>query len=433
MLLTEQKVYFTYGNKMKIELNQNEFNYAGTVVEISNLAPVEGLNNLVATRIHGETVLVGKETKIGDTGIFFPAESALSFDYLRNNNLYRHKEFNVNKEVSGYFEDSGRVKAIKFKGIISTGFWAPIDTLNFLGSIDIPDGTSFHKINDVTICYKHKATTKSQGSSYNNPPKPKKAVLFFAEHEDTAHLLRCIKQISKGDFITITTKLHGTSGRTGRLPVFRKLSFIEKIAEFFGANLEYTSYDYVHGSRRVTKSIGDLLPTDKNHFYSKDIWSEAGTKFIGQLYKGETVYYEIVGWDGSKPIQPGYTYRYPQGMYGIYVYRITMTTPDGIVNDLPYYAMAQRCAELGAQPVELIKMGFFEDMYESHDAMEADILQMLDEPSSLDPSAVEEGFVVSVHRGYKHSYYKAKSPKFLAHETKMIDKGEADIEEEQNV
>lgn len=92
---------------MKIEKPKNE-NSCATVVEIKNIIPLVGCDNIVGTTIFGFQAIVGKDTKVGDIGIVFPAETELSNEHCFNNNLYRHNEKNINKENKGYIEDSGR-------------------------------------------------------------------------------------------------------------------------------------------------------------------------------------------------------------------------------------------------------------------------------------------------------------------------------------
>ena len=72
---------------MKINKPKNE-NYAAIVVEIKTLIPLEKCDNVQAAIIMGNQVIVSKSVKIGDVGLYFPLECALSKEYLSNNNLY---------------------------------------------------------------------------------------------------------------------------------------------------------------------------------------------------------------------------------------------------------------------------------------------------------------------------------------------------------
>src|SRR5882757_4597068 len=98
--------------KLKPPVNAN---YDATVVHIKTLIPLANCDNVVATPIHGYQAIVGKDTVVGDRGILFTAETQLSDEYVRANNLYRHAEKNTDVTQSGYIEDNRRVKALKFR------------------------------------------------------------------------------------------------------------------------------------------------------------------------------------------------------------------------------------------------------------------------------------------------------------------------------
>ena len=112
-------------------------NYCATVIEIKKLIPLVGCNNVQAAIIMGQQVVVGKDVKVGDIGLFFPVECALSKEYLTANNLYRvHKNKpNLNSDTTvkgGYFEESGRIRCAKFLGHKSEGLFMPISSLEFI-------------------------------------------------------------------------------------------------------------------------------------------------------------------------------------------------------------------------------------------------------------------------------------------------------------
>lgn len=59
---------------MKIDKPQNS-NYCAIVVELKNIIPFASCENVVGTSIFGMTAVIGKEHKVGDIGIVFPAET----------------------------------------------------------------------------------------------------------------------------------------------------------------------------------------------------------------------------------------------------------------------------------------------------------------------------------------------------------------------
>ena len=66
-------------------------NYAITVVEIKTTYPLEGSDFLNGTLIFGNQVIVSKDVKVGDIGLFIPVETQLSKEYLSENNLYKKR------------------------------------------------------------------------------------------------------------------------------------------------------------------------------------------------------------------------------------------------------------------------------------------------------------------------------------------------------
>src|SRR5689334_22227169 len=109
---------------MKFQAPANT-NYAATVVTIKNIIPLENCDNIVATSLFGFQAITSKDTTVGTTGIVFPAECQLSDEFCKQNNLYRHGEFNVDHGKAGYLEDNRRVRAIKFRGHRSDCLFMP--------------------------------------------------------------------------------------------------------------------------------------------------------------------------------------------------------------------------------------------------------------------------------------------------------------------
>src|SRR5689334_21215218 len=101
-------------------------NYSAVIVRISNLRPHSNADRLICTNIFGQNVIVGKETQIGDVGLFFPLESQIGEEFARANDLIRRKDEN-GKPAGGMFADNRRVRAQTFRGEKSMGFFIPLD------------------------------------------------------------------------------------------------------------------------------------------------------------------------------------------------------------------------------------------------------------------------------------------------------------------
>lgn len=77
---------------MKLSIIEGDENYVATIVNLPELKPVNGLDNLMLATVFGYNCLVGKDSPKDIPYIFFPAECELSNEFLCYNNLYRHSE-----------------------------------------------------------------------------------------------------------------------------------------------------------------------------------------------------------------------------------------------------------------------------------------------------------------------------------------------------
>ena len=112
---------------MKLNKPKNE-NYAAVVVRIDTLVPLEKCDNVQGAIILGNQVIVSKDVKVGDVGIYFPLECQLSKEYLSNNNLYDNPELNTRKTEKGHFKENGRVRCQRFRGHKSEGLFMPFSS-----------------------------------------------------------------------------------------------------------------------------------------------------------------------------------------------------------------------------------------------------------------------------------------------------------------
>jgi len=439
-----------------LKIYDNSKNYTCQVIKLPPKKKVNGLDNLVEVTYQGNSVLVGKDSPEDELYLFFPAECQISDRFLADSNLYRHTNLNGDPGAKpGFFEDNRRVKAIKFKGIISSGFMMPLSSLySVCENSDIRSlkiGDEFNEINGVEICRKYVRRQNPGKTGFENPrTKVLDEVVdskMAPEHMDTAHLMKNLHKLDLDTRIVVSYKLHGTSARIFNTLVKRKLNLKERIAKWLGVKVVEEDYDYVSASRRVVKSVGfEELPGKQHYFKDGDLWSEFAKKnFKDQLNKGEAVYFEIVGKTyNGEAIQSGYTYGFDEPIG--YIYRISNINPQGIEVDLSYEQMVERGCQMGMIPCPELFSGTVKEFIfkygKIHYNTEGDINisdsiedifynKLLEQPSILDKSVVEEGFCVRIDQYPKPLIFKIKSKKFLAHESKALDSGVNDIEEEQ--
>ena len=217
---------------MKLKEPEN-LNYAAQIVRISALNPLENSDNLLGAPLLGMQAIVSKDTEIGTVGVVFVSGTQLSDEYTARNNLFRHKEFNEDKEKAGFIEDNRRVKAIKLRGNRSDALFMPLSSLAYT-KVDLSElkvGDVFEEINGHEICKKFELKHKSGPAHEKNKHKVFTRVdeKMFPRHYDTSQYYRVLDVYKPYTEIIVTQKLHGTLGRAAHIKVIRKLSVLERI------------------------------------------------------------------------------------------------------------------------------------------------------------------------------------------------------------
>jgi hypothetical protein len=415
-------------------------NYCANVVSIKSVIELDGMKTIAHTNIYGNMVIVSKELKIGDVGIFFPIETKLSNDFLHYNNLYRHNNLNLDQTKKGFFEDNGRVRCVKFQGYKSMGFFIPLDSLEFTYHREsLKEEDIFDELSGIKICEKYIVKADRVPGMGGNKGKGKLARISklienqFRFHQDTAQLGKNMHMLKPDDVISITKKMHGTSTISSYILCKKKLNPIEKFLKFVGVNVVDTEYDNIYASRKVVKN-SDLNPS-KQDYYSQDIWGIANTELKPFLAKGMTFYAEIVGYlSDNSMIQKHFDYGCEAGTHAIYIYRITYTNPDGLVYEFSAKQVQDFCTQNGLNPVPELYYGRVKDLVDYKDSEE--LLTFLQDTylekdcdmCKSKPSIPAEGVVVRIEAN-DLNVYKLKSFRFYEQESKEADSGEANIED----
>lgn len=423
---------------MKLEVPENE-NYAATIVQIDKVVKLkankeamqQACDNVVGAPLLGFQAIVSKDTEPGTMGILFTAETQLSDDFVKNNNLYRHSEKNKDTDQAGYIEDNRRVKAVRFRGHKSSALFMPLTSLAYTG-VDIEDfevGDVFDQLNGHEICKKFvrkvvvPRTEKNKAKVFRRVDEK-----FLPEHYDTDNYWRNKHAVKGNQQVIVTQKLHGTSIRIGNTIVIRKLKLIDRIAQKLGAQVVTKEFDHVYGSR---KSIKDPNNPNQNHFYEMDLYSEEGKKYDDLIPENFIVYGELIGWlPTGAAIQKNFTYQIPEGTNELYVYRVAVVTNQGLLVDLSWEQVKEFCRDRELKHVPELWKGMHKyfDVDEWIDKKYAEMGIKNAVPLAKE-SPVDEGVCVRVD-GIAPYILKAKSPLFFEHETKMLDEETPDIEED---
>ena len=451
--------------------------YKAYITYVKNIRPAENSDFLNACEVFGNTTIIDKTITEDTLVLYLPSDGQISIEFGEKNNLFRKKD-DAGNNIGGFVDPVKRnITAIRLRGNRSDGLVLPISCLNYcythgdasaeLRAGDIINGT----LNGHEICCKYIPRTnhRSSNMSGNKTRKKKKPIApLFTEHCDTEQLSYNLNVFRPGDQIEITLKMHGTSMRTGYLPVLKgyKRTFLDKI--FHREGKPIYKYDYISGTRRT------VLEDFEGGFYGSNAFrKQHHDKFIGKLHKGEEIYYEVVGFTHTgAPImaegnneklgkdfvkQYGKTtiFNYgcePDGCHDgelmkmttndngdkllsitlrpqsdLYVYRMTMTNEDGNVVEYSPDFMRYRCEQMGVKCVPVFAKatidgegvhiyapdnelyGFVHETNNAGDTVKLVAEKYYDGPDPIGKTHIREGVVVRIVNRPKFTAFKHKN------------------------
>ena len=455
--------------------------YTGFVCQIKNLRNHPNGDNLYLGECFGNTVAVSRNGYTpGMTGVYFPTDGQLSVEFATKNNLLRLRDENGHSIPGGGYMDPDKrnVTAIKLRGEKSDGLFLPLSCLDYCfedgAAAHLKIGDTISVVNGHDICTKYiPRSNKRVGRPTNGNRTRKRKVPIaplFVEHADTEQLAYNLGAFRAGDEIEITLKMHGTSQRTGFLPVFSgyRRTIWDKLFRRDGEPI-YT-YDIVTGTRRTV-----INGEDGGYYGSNAFRMPHSELFRGKLWKGETVYYEVVGFtDAGAPIMaecsnkklndkefvkqygqtttfsygctrqpvagmadpndPNTVFAVPQS--DIYVYRMTMTNEDGNIVEYTPDFMRYRCEQMGVKTVPVFAKvmlpceDYFDEEHPVGEYVKAMAEQYYDGPDPIGKTHIREGVVVRILNKPKFCAYKHKNWYFKALEGIVKVEAEApDMEE----
>ncbi len=441
--------------------------HTGIVCKIAEVFPIKLPNGTIADSIQraivcGYSVIVGKDQKVGDWGVFFlGGDIQLSEEFCKANNLLVIRDPDTGKKIGGgYIEEDRRVRTLKLLGVKSEGLFAPLSYFRHwlsenLGIFPFFEGEEFSTLYNVPMCnrFEHKNVKKvKENKRAAEKLRRKFSTDCFAQHQKTHHFLLNLSKIPLLSLLYVTIKMHGTSGRTGNVLVNIPnntwiTDILSRMFEWFKnkrikdliRKLHTKLSTYRQEYRLISGTRETIMRPDKPGGYYQDNFRQTVQKkyFEGKLRKGEVVYYEIVGFqENGKPIMQSqsvkklkdkgmeaiygstmhYTYGCEPGQCDVYVYRITQVNEDGHAVELSWPQVRARCAELGlktvpeACPIPMIYTG-------DEDVVRNYCDQFIDKQSSVDPRHIEEGVCIRIENGYNIQILKHKGFKFRALES----------------
>jgi hypothetical protein len=434
--------------------------YCAYITRVSSIRKHPNADRLNIGICFGNQIIVGLDTTEDMLGLYFPTDGQLSEEFCKANNLIRYKDEQGNVK-GGLFDHKRKVKTQKLRGEVSDGFWIPVSSLSFAGDISkLKEGDALSEFNGTEICRKYIAPVNMRPFGQGKPGSPRKGKLrsfpIFHEHRDTKQFAYEKNHIFReNDIVYMTLKMHGTSQRTSNTLIVHRLPRWKcRVNRYFYIFRPKTEWKVVTGSRRVV--LDSFIAEEKHGYYGNHGFRKKYHDHLeNKLHKGETIYYEILGYvDSQKPIvgscdnkklndksfidQYGpttvFSYGCKPGESVAYVYRITMTNEDGHEIDYPWSAVKIRAQELFMPTVpELAGPIVISKLEEALPKIEELVEYMVQGPDPVGVTHIREGVVVRIERDTSFHAYKHKSVDFKILEGIIKESNAVDIEEQQEL
>lgn len=454
------------------------------VCKVKNIRPAENADRLNACEVFGITTIVDKSVNENDLYVYFPTDGQISEEFGKANDLFRRKDENGNP-AGGFIDPVKRnVGAIRLRGNKSEGLILPLTCLAPFGDIsNLAEGDIVSTFNGHVIAEKYVPMHKPRVSQptargERDRKSAKKCRIkypFFAEHIDTPQLRFNMDMFKPGDIICLTEKVHGTSSRNAYQTaiVGENGFFLTKLIAHsnwlpkkwrMSAQSHLTpktEMRYLIGTRRTV-----LTNNSTGGFYGNDDFRRTwGERFKGKLLPNEECFGEIAGfykdnYGGAVPImapgdntktkdkafikqygktttfsygcsETGY-YTYGDGSHEerplnrYFIYRMTYTTPEGVVIEYPWDLVKQRAEQMGFETVPELERF----IYTTEEDFLARIAKYEDTPSTIDSSHIIEGVVIRKMNGTRFDVAKDKSFNFRVLENLIkVDAEMPDMEE----
>lgn len=408
----------------------------------------------------------------------FVAIEKLEIEFLKKE-IENNTEF-IRGHV-GFFNKTGRVRAIRLGGINSMGYLFSIDELAKwcpeVKDVNLSDlvGEDFDTVNGIEfikayVPFVPQRSNKGDGKSIDRK-RNKKIEKFdrmikgeFSFHYSSDPLPKCINRIKPNDTVSISIKVHGTSFVCGKLhvktpiklPIYKSLwnKFVDITGLF--KKLRVTDYIVEYGNVTSSRTVIKNQYINKEvtgGYYGVDIWSEYGNLIYPYLDEGMTVYGEIFGYltGSDKMIQKDYDYGCEKGENKLMPYRITTTNDNGTKYEWNVTEVKEWTEKLIAEHpeltdkihvIDLLYHGTLANLYPhlsltDHwhenvlEEMRNDVVHFgMEKRESLctGHNVPREGICVRIDGDEINENFKLKCAKFFDRERKAIDAGEVDIE-----
>ena len=409
--------------------------YEAIITRAVNVRKHPNADRLQIATALGFQVIVGTDIQDGDLGVLFPPDGQLSEEFCNVHGLVGSVDPDTGKHIGGFFGKKRRVMEQNFRGVKSEGFWVPASHLLYTGfNINsLKEGQRIKQdntsdkcfINNHHICNKYYNEATLNAVS-NSGGRGRRYTRMFVRHVETQQFRFVLNTLPSG-LVIITEKLHGTSGRTGRVLDEVKLTCWQRLVNKIHPVFKKEDWTILSGTRNVILTNRPGAPT----FYDDESFRAKAEQSMSSLPKGLCVYYEIVGYHSSGLIMPEhdtaslknkelkkmyggymrYTYGCGDGESETYVYRMTITNEDGYVVEVPWFQVKQICRTFGLKHVpELTSLHYRKES----SVLQWNVEEYMQGCSVLDDKHIKEGVVVRVEGDDGVTYFaKQKQHDFL--------------------
>lgn len=423
-------------------------NYLAKVFRLPEPRKHTNADRLQCVTVDGNNVITGLDALATELYVFFPLECVINKDFLSWSNAFADKTMNANPEVKGFFNNKGRVRALRLRGERSEGYIVPLHSIaqwlkEKYGHNDVlavaKEGYC-DSFGEILLCEKYVIPTKNVNRASNRQHKSTRHSKLvpgqFNLHVDTQQFKKYTEAISGIDLLSITYKVHGTSFVVGKVLTNKKLRWWEKGLRKLGVPIQDTIYDTIYASRKVVKNAYDE-GYEPNHFFGYDLWKDIADQLEPYLTEGLTLYGEAVGFTKNGAyIQKDYDYGCKPGEMKLFIYRITSTNTSGKVFEFSTQQTKRYCENLGLNYVPQLYYGPA-DLLSPYFAYGADKQLLLAHLSEMylekdcwmcNNVVPAEGVVLRRETSDIEAY-KLKSFRFLEFETAALDNDEGGLEE----
>jgi hypothetical protein len=400
--------------------------YTAYISSLKDVLKDEKSDNLYTAKVMGDSIIVGGESKDGDVVLYMPEGGAISREFGDKFSLFR-KNLDGTPQ-GGYLEDTGRIRALKLRGLTSEGLAINIENVTkvYPEINGYKEGMVLTELGGKEFVKKYIRKYNPPGQSGGkNKTKHKHAnkivYPFFEEMIDMSQLRYNYHVFQKGDVLTLSEKCHGTSHRAAKtIARTEKHPFLAKLLK---RHISYKdTQTFISGTRRTIRTN-----KSKNPYYSSEVFRDQFDEYVkDKLLPGEEIFVELCGYysetglimpkaeNKDKDVKKIYgnemifTYGANPGECKWFVYRMTYTTPEGEVIEYPTWQAKQRAEEMG-----LVFVPVFETfIYTTHEDLIEKVDKYISGPSTIDQRHVREGVCCRIENSRAVKIYKDKNITF---------------------